>query len=192
MFVLFLILGGLLHATPTFAAGGASLACTLVGGCSAENNAPAILGSVADLLVAVVAAAAVVFVVWGGAQMLISGGDESKISQGRNSILYALGGFALALLSQTIISFTVGRANAASGGGNPFLAIATIAVDFMLVMFNITFTIVAMVAGLRLVLGRGKSEETDKARTMLLWAIIGGILINMSRPIVGAVVNLNF
>ncbi len=176
---------------PTAFADGMDTACTLVGGCDATNTAPEILGAVANLLVAVIAAAAVVFVVWGGALMLISGGDDSKISQGRNSILYALFGFGLALASQSIVAFSVGRAEYVLGlSDNPLLSLAAAAVDFMLAMFNITFVLVAMYAGLRLVAGRGKPEETDKARNILLWAVIGGIIVNMALPIVTAVLNL--
>src|SRR3989339_1448153 len=59
-------------------------------------------------------AAAVLFAVIGGAQLLLSFGDESKITKGRNSMIFALGGFALVLASQAIVSFVV--ASAGAGG----------------------------------------------------------------------------
>ncbi len=172
-------------------ASGLSTACSLVGGCNATNSAPTILAQIGSLLVSVVAAGAVVFVVWGGAQMLISLGDESQIAHGRQSIINALIGLGLALASQSIVAFMVGRANTAAGGGNPLLAIAAVAVNAMLALLNVTFVIIALAAGFRLVIGQGKSEETDKARTMLMYAVAGAIIINVARPLVEAVLNLN-
>ncbi|MDD5469398.1 MAG: hypothetical protein PHO92_01180 [Candidatus Peribacteraceae bacterium] len=179
-----------LVASPALAAG-ADTVCQFVGGdCGPEQNVVAMQAAIASFLVAVIAALSVLFVVWGGAQMIIAGGDESKVNQGRMSILYALVGFAVALGSQVLVSFAVARAGAGAGSSEPVLATIGVAVDAMLGLFNTVFLGMTLYAGFRLVWGRGKGEETDKVKSMLMYAIFGGIAINVASNLVQSVLNL--
>jgi len=43
-----------------------------------------------------------IIVIWGGLTIVTAGGDPSKVSTGRSYIIYAMVGFALALLSKAI------------------------------------------------------------------------------------------
>jgi len=139
--------------------------------------------------------AAVVFAVIGGAQVLLSFGDESKITKGRNSLIFSLAGFALLLASQAIVSFTVASAGAAmldvGGGVNPLLSLMTGVVQALLIALNSLFVLVMVVAGVRLVIGR-KQEEFGKARQMLIYAIVGAFFVNVSHAFVRGILATGF
>lgn len=171
--------------------------CGSIGGCS--TNAEGIIAvasqNTAALLVAIAAGASVLFVVYGGFQMLISFGDESAVTKGRNAVLFALGGFALTLSAQAIVSFVISRAFQAdlqNAADNPGLAVMAAAVGLMMSVFNIVFVIIALGAGFRMVLGHGQSDEFNKARTTLIYAVIGAIVINVARALVNVVLTAGF
>ena len=140
--------------------------------------------------------AAVLFGVIGGAQVLLSFGDESKITKGRNSLIFSLAGFALVLASQAIVSFTVASAgNAAlevAGGVNPLLSLMTGIVGALLTALNSLFVLVMVVAGVRMVIGHGKQEEFGKARQTLIYAIVGAFIVNVSHALVSGVLATGF
>lgn len=188
---LYSIIGLLLYTLPT--AVQAIDPCATIGGCQANAQTfifPTAINNVAALFVAVAAGASVVFVVYGGFLMLLSFGDESRVTKGRNSVIFALGGFALALASQAIISFIVNTSAANSlhtASGNPALALMKVAVDVMLGVFNTVFLLVAVTAGIRLVVGSGKSDQFGKAKTQLIFAVAGAIVINVARALVNIV-----
>ena len=161
------------------------------GGCNPSDNPfESILVGVAEILVWSVSGLTLVFVMWGGFLMIGSLGDESKITQGRNSILYALGGFMLALSSQILISFVAAKGYIASAHSNPILGTIEGVVTAMTNVFNVVFVIVMVLTAFRLVIGRGKSEEFEAGKKMIIYAIIGAIVVNVSKSIVSATLNL--
>jgi len=185
------LVGVIAALVPTAAADGMQTACQLVpGGCDASTNiltnfVPPLIG----LLVSLIAGLAVLFVVWGGAQMLISLGDESRFGSGRSSVLYGLVGFGISLTAQVALSYVVSQGQQV-GGENPLLDTVRLAVDTMLLLLNVTFVIIMIAAGFRFVLAHGKSDEADAARRAVIYAVAGAIVINLARSLVYAVVNI--
>lgn len=170
-----------------------STACTLVpGSCSAGNEIEGFIAPATNILVGLSAGLSVLFVVWGGAQMILSFGDDSKVSQGRNSVIWALAGLALTLASQVVVAFVAARASAISTGTtfNPLIESLTGIVASMVMLFNITFGIVIIAAGFRMVLGRGESDQFEAGRRMVIWAIAGAIVANLANALVSATTNL--
>ena len=189
------IIGNIIFASQhAYAAGGDGIACQLVDGCTPTNTVALFLPPVASLLISVVAALSILFVVWGGLLMITSLGDDSKINNGKNSIIYALVGFMVALASQTLVSIVVNHASGISGGAsaydNPIIDTVSIAIGIMLSIFNVVFFLIVIATGFRLVLAHGKTEETDTSKKMLIFAIVGAIIINLSKSIVGIVLNM--
>lgn len=178
--------------TPAFAALPSVNPCVDVpGGCDPAIDIARIFRVPGMLLVSVAAGAAVLFVVLGGVQMLIARGDEGMVTRGRMSAIYALLGFAVALIAQAVVSFIVsGAAPLATYAGTsenfPFF-VMQLAIDIMLSVFNITFIIIVMYAGYRMLIAHGKTDEFQKATHMLTWAIVGALLINGAHAIVNSV-----
>jgi hypothetical protein len=145
------------------------------------------ISSFAQGFVAFGGAATVFAVVIGGAQIILNFGDESKVDKGRHSIQWALGGFALVLASQTLVNFIYQSFLPYAGSETATISILAGIVEIILSVFNVTFVLMILFAGVRMVLARGKTDEFDKAKTMIVWAAIGALVINVAHAATRAI-----
>jgi len=177
---------------PAFALG-YSAACTGVAAeyCQSEFALLNVVTNLAPLFLAVAGGVSVMFVVIGGAMMILNFGDEGMISRGRKAVIYALAGLALTLASQTIASITLNTVLPATGS-QPHIDIMKSVTDLVVSAFNIIFVIILVATGFRLAVKAGGSEEFSRAKTTLVWAVAGAIVINVAAALVGAVINFGF
>ncbi len=66
-----------------------------------------IITNITNTLLAVVGIIAVVMLIYGGIRYIISGGDQKKVTDAKNTILYAIIGLIISLLSYAIINFVL-------------------------------------------------------------------------------------
>lgn len=141
-----------------------------------------------EILMAVAAGVTVVFVVLAGFQMLLTFGDESKVTKARMAILYALIGFGIALVAGSAVSFVatqyVGQGSAQGGAGTFVVMVLKSAVDVMVILFNALFLLMIAVAGIRMVMAQGKSDEFQKGMSIIKSAIFGAIVVNVAKALV--------
>ena len=138
------------------------------------------------LLLRVASGLAVVFIIWAGFQMLISWGDESKIQSARWSIIYAASGLFVSIMARMIVNII--SAEPMLGFIQDEVSLMAALARYILIISNSLFLIVIVVAGLRMVLDRGKSDDYNRARTALIWAIGGAVVINAANVVVQAVI----
>lgn len=55
----------------------------------------------------VIGAVSVIMLIWGGLRYIISGGDSKKVTDAKNTILYAIIGLVFAVLAYAIVSFVL-------------------------------------------------------------------------------------
>ncbi len=88
------------------------------GACDGNNSAPceaknddiaALLGNVINLLLFIAGAAAVLVIVIGGIRYITSDGDPGAASKAKNTIIFALVGLVIAIMSYSIVNFVIGR-----------------------------------------------------------------------------------
>lgn len=120
-----------------------------------------------------------VMVLYGGLLMVISQGDEGQIGKGKNYVIYSLAGLALATMSQNIYSFVYDVVNNVNPNDAVFGGILPGLANAIVVVFNPLFIIAIAVAGCRMVLDRGKDQEFGKAKTALIWACAGAVIVNI-------------
>ncbi len=160
------------------------------GGCEPVNMVLPFIPVIGSLLVGLAGGGAVLFVVIGGVQMIMSMGDDGAGNKGKMSLMYAIGGFMLALASQAIVTFVHARVSALAGSTTPHLDFMAEAVSAILSLLNVAFVGIVIYAAVLLVIAWGKSDAYQKAMNMLLWAIIGTFIINAASAIVHAVLRL--
>lgn len=132
-------------------------------------------------------ALAVFFIVWSGFNMVIALGDEGKISKSRWGVVYALLGLFIAISSQVIVAF-VGTMNMGEAG-SPAAVVINVggaAIASLRILLNASFVIVIVTAGIRMVYAQGKSDEFNKGRTTIVWAIVGAVIMNLAAAIIRA------
>ena len=144
-------------------------------------------GGLALLALQIAAGLAVVFIVWAGVQMVISGGDEGKITQYKWAVAYSLIGLCVAILGQYIVSAVSSQSYASPSGQDLPLSLLATAVYILRTVLNAALVIMIVVAGLRMLYAQGKTDEYEKGKTMMKWGIGGAILVNLAAALVYAV-----
>lgn len=132
------------------------------------------------------------FVMIGGAKMLLSAGNEERVTSGRNTIIWALVGISVANFAETAI--TILMAEVTSYGGAPgsdiVMKIVNLLRSTIFDLMDIALLGVALLSGMRMVLSRGKEDEFTKGRSGVVYATVGAIVINIAERIVTAVLGL--
>ena len=156
-------------------------------GCGDASNVLAnlVIQNIAIFFLRLVVGLSVLFVVWAGLNMTLTFGDTGKSSKARWSIIYALGGLGLALMSQMIIGF-VTTENYGQGVTNDFIigGLFRSAVRIILTFLNVILALVVTISGIRMIIAQGKTDEFNSARTTIIHAVMGAILINASVTLV--------
>lgn len=70
--------------------------------------------TITNVLLFIVGAIAVIMIVVGGMRYVLSGGDSKKVTDAKNTILYAIIGIVVAILSYAVVRFVIG--NFVNGG----------------------------------------------------------------------------
>lgn len=165
--------------------------CTGLVGCGSGpaniimNNAT----EFADLMLQVASGLAVLFIVWSGFNMILAMGDDSKISQFKWGIMYSMLGLGIAILSQVLVSF-VGTQDYNVDATVLPLGLIAAAINILLNLMNVAFVCVIILGGVRMVYAQGKSDEFNKGKQTVVWAIGGAIVINIANALVQAFIQL--
>ena len=164
--------------------------CRLIGGCVCRNDVFNAIPLIVDTLVAVAAGVSIMFIIVGAYQLLISAGEEGAIGKGKMSIIFALVGLGITMVSQTIVAFAIAQFGGLQTSGDPIFAFMGLAVRAMTGTFNAVFVIMMIFGGFKMAFARGNADEFSKARGILIWACVGAICVNVARALVNAVMNL--
>lgn len=62
---------------------------------------------ITNIALGIIGAIAVIMLVWGGFRYIISGGDSKKVTDAKNTILYAIVGLIIAVLAYAIVNFVL-------------------------------------------------------------------------------------
>jgi hypothetical protein len=117
-----LALNGLVFITPTVAAfdgtiqGGANAARGNGQASTLFGNA-GIFSTITNVLLFILGAISVIMIIIGGLRYVISGGNTANVTAAKNTILYAIVGVVIALLSYAIINFVLGSFSGNNAGG---------------------------------------------------------------------------
>ena len=72
------------------------------------SNGGGVLGDITSTILYIVGAISVIMLIFGGIKYAISAGDSKKVTDAKNTILYAIIGLAITILSYSIIKFVLG------------------------------------------------------------------------------------
>lgn len=132
------------------------------------------------------------FVMIGGAKMLLSAGNEERVTSGRNTIIWALVGISVANVAETAIAILMAEVTSygSAPGGDIVMKIVNLLRSTIFDLMDIALLGVALLSGMRMVLSRGKEDEFTKGRSGVVYATVGAIVINIAERIVTAVLGL--
>jgi hypothetical protein len=174
-----------------------STPCTGLIGCNGGGAVPGSnvivdnLPQAANFLIYIAAALSVLFIVYAGFRMVIALGDESKISEQKNAIMYVLFGMTAVVLSQLVISFVGTQEYGQSGDPNDFfINFIKSGVSILLTVFNAAMVESVIIGGGYMVHAQGKSDQFGKGKSIVTWSIIGAVFANLANAIVQALARL--
>lgn len=136
------------------------------------------------------AALSVIFGIVGGAQYLLSRGDETQTEKGKQTIQWALVGMLVALVSHRVVVAVLSQTYIGSGIDPLFEFFSTV-IGIMTALLNVGFFIMILWGGIRMVMARGAEEEVSKGRKTIIYAIVGVVVINVIPFVVKAVIAIN-
>lgn len=74
-----------------------------------KNTLPALLRNIINLLLTVIGIIAVIMIIIGGIRYTTSGGDAGETKTARDTLIYAVVGLVIAIMSFALVNFVVGR-----------------------------------------------------------------------------------
>jgi len=83
-------------------------------GDSAQNNLPAVVGSVVNAFLAILGIVLTIIIIRGGFMYMTAGGDTTKVDNGKKWIINGIIGMVIVLLAYALSSFVVDRLITAS------------------------------------------------------------------------------
>lgn len=70
---------------------------------------------ISNTILYIVGIVSVIMLIWGGVRYILSGGDNKKVTDAKNTILYAIIGLVIAILSFAIVNFVLNTIGVESG-----------------------------------------------------------------------------
>ena len=70
---------------------------------------------ISNTILYLVGIVSVIMLIWGGVRYILSGGDNKKVTDAKNTILYAIIGLVIAILSFAIVNFVLNTIGVESG-----------------------------------------------------------------------------
>lgn len=86
-------------------AGGDNVIGATSGAPGSNLTVSSVIHTVSNILIFAVGIAAVIMIIVGGLRYTLSGGDQSKVTSAKNTIIYAVVGVALAIMAYAIVQF---------------------------------------------------------------------------------------
>ena len=74
-----------------------------------------VVKNISNTALTLISVVAVVMLIYGGFRYVVSGGDAKKVTDAKNTILYAIIGLVIAFLALAIVNFVIGTIGAAGG-----------------------------------------------------------------------------
>ena len=133
------------------------------------------------------------YVIYGGYLYTMSGGDVGKVSKGKKVLTHAFIGLAIVILANVILNFistvlgTNFSSNCVSGGcANP-ASVVTNAIKWAIAVVGIVAAIFVVYGGITYSTSSGDPGKVQKAKQMILYALIGLVVVALSEIIVSFV-----
>jgi len=174
----------------------------------AHSSILLILLALVDDLLRVAGVLAVGFVIYAGVKYITSQGDPSATAQAQSTLINSLAGLAIALVAIGVVSFIGNQAGGGAGGvtrigldlsvlpnpagvnnqsgSSPFLEIL---LSWAFRIIGAVAFLVLVIGGLRYVLSQGDPQNVNKAKNMIMYALIGLVVAIVAQSIVSLVIN---
>jgi uncharacterized membrane protein YuzA (DUF378 family) len=132
----------------------------------------------------------------GGFKYLISQANPDKIESAKNTIINALVGLAIAIISSQTVSYvanTIVKSAATDDYGLPKVhstpAMLMTVLQILFVVMGAVSLLIVTIAGFNMVLSKGEPQKVAKARSTIIYALVGLVVSIAAAAIVSFVLS---
>ena len=134
------------------------------------------------------------YVIYGGSQYMFSGGDVGKVATGKKTLTQAFIGLAIVMLSNVIlnairIALGADFTGSAAGKTDPNTMI-TGAIQWVVGIAGIVCAIFVVYGGISYITSSGNPDKLKKAKSAILYALIGLAIVALAEVITAFVSNI--
>ena len=153
-----------------------------------ESQIQSIILAIAKVFRNLLGSFAVIWIIISGVQMVIAGGDESKVTEQKRSITYAVIGLAVVLLLERMIVLIYGVPGIEQRGfterpealSQEFLGL----VSFIKAVIGAAAVLMIIISGFRTIAAAGDEEKLTKQKKSIIWIIVGIVIILVNQFII--------
>ncbi len=147
---------------------------------SGESQIQSAILAIAKVLRNLIGAFAVLWIVVSGIQMVLAGGDETKITEQKHAITYSAIGLMIILLLERGITLIYGvpgveRGLSTAGPGISEEIIGVIA--FVKALIGAAAILMIMINGFKTITAQGEEDKITTQKKAILWVIVGLVVI---------------
>lgn len=152
-----------------------------------EGQINSAIRSVAKVLRNLLGAFAALWIVISGIQMVLASGDESKISEQKKSITYAIVGLVAILLLERMVDIIYGMPGTERGlaaGGREFSQEILGIVSFMKAIIGGIAMLMIVISGIKIIGAQGEEDKITSQHKAIMWIVVGVVVILVNQIIV--------
>jgi hypothetical protein len=168
---------------------------------SLKANIWTIVANIVTDITVIAAYLVIAYVIYGGYQYVFSGGDPGKVANGKKTLVQAFIGLAITMSASVIMgAIRIALMNGNGNIGNCDLTTTTECVDPNAMVTNLIQWVVGMVGivaaifvvygGISYITSSGDAGKVQKAKQMILYALIGLIVVALAEMITAFVSNM--
>jgi len=126
---------------------------------------------------------AIIFIIVGGIRYTLAGGEASKISQAKSTILYSVVGLVIVILAFSITNFILSSVRVDS-----WMSVRDSIINTLLYAAGIIAVIMIIYGAFRYITAGGNAGAITKAKDTILFAVIGLVIAILAFTIVNFVI----
>ncbi len=133
-------------------------------------------------------AIAIAVIFYGGMRMITANGDEERVTEGKNILMYGFLGFVIVMLAKPLITKVfypkLGSQNIGQDQAKTFIEEGLGVLEFLLTFLGVIIFIAFIYAAFMFLLAGIDEEKKSTAINTLIWTAIGFIIVLISYSIV--------
>jgi len=152
-----------------------------------ESQLQSVILSIAKVMRNIIGGIAIFWVVMSGIMMIFNQGDENKITEEKNSIMYGIMGLMIVLLLERFIYLIYGVPGAERGIETTGPGISTEVlgiISFIRAIIGAAAIMMIIISGYRIISAEGAEDKITTEKKGIMWVIIGIIVILINQFIV--------
>ncbi|MBR3322792.1 hypothetical protein IKG13_01905 [Candidatus Saccharibacteria bacterium] len=145
--------------------------------------------NVVSMVLGIMGYLAIGFVIYGGIQYMIGQGDPNKVAKGKRTITNSVIGLIIvmsaSIISGVIADIVSGARDSGENGSNFFLEIF----NKVFIWSGVVAVIMIVYGGIQYITSTGNPQGITKAKTTILYSVIGLLVVLFASAIVNVVVS---